>query len=105
VEEENKSLTTGSNGSWIPFILATLTTAPFAENSILYLMAVRFNMPVLLDTLRWWIVLFSPFFLILAILGLIFIGFALKQRPKTWPILILYALTLIGNLFWWVLDF
>jgi nicotinamide riboside transporter PnuC len=102
MQEENRNSTSGVKGSWLSFILATICTLPFVVFSLLHLMATTFNMPMLLAFLRFAAVGFSPFFAIAALIGLISIGFAMKQQPKFWLLLIVYALIILGDIASWI---
>src|ERR1700722_14239914 len=102
MQEENKNLAPGKNGSWMSFIFASFCTLPLAAFTLLHFMATS---QALLDKLRFSAAFFAPVFPIAALLVLISSGFALKQHPKIWPILSLYALVAIGHILQWVLIF
>lgn len=102
MQEENKNSTSSEKGSWVSFIFASLCTLPFAVFSFLHLIATNFNMPMLLAFLRFAALGFSPFFAIAALLGFIFIGFALKQQSKLSLILIAYAAIIIIDIISWL---
>jgi hypothetical protein len=102
MQEKNKDSTPGKNGSWTSFIFASLCTLPFTVFSLMHLIATSFNMPMLLASLRFYAVIFPLFFAIAALLGLISIGFAIKQQPQMLPILMLYAIIIIGDVLSWV---
>jgi hypothetical protein len=105
MQEENKNSTPGKNGSWISFIFASICTLPLAAFTLLHLIAAIYGMLTILDNLRFCAAFFSPCFPIAALLGLISIGFALKQHPRMWPILLLYVVISLGHLLWWVIGF
>jgi hypothetical protein len=100
MQEENKNSASGRRGNWKSFIFASLCILPLAAFTLLHLMATS---PVLLDDLRFTAAFFAPVFPIAALLALISSGFALKQHPKMFPILTLYALVAIGHILAWVL--
>jgi len=100
MQEENKNSTPGKNGSWLSFIFASVCTLPLAAFTLLHFMATS---QALLDNLRFSAAFFAPVFPIAALLALISSGFALKQHPKMFPILTLYALVAIGHILAWVL--
>ena len=76
---------------------------PLATFTLLHLIAANYGMMTLLDNLKFTAAFLAPVFPIVALLALISAGFALKQHPKMWPILTLYALIAIGHIFTWLL--
>jgi uncharacterized membrane protein len=103
MQEENKNSTPGKNGSWMSFIFASICALPLAAFTFLHLIAMNYGMLTLLDNLRFCAAFFAPVFPIAALLALISSGFDLKQHPKMFPILTLYALVAIGHILAWVL--
>jgi hypothetical protein len=100
MQEDNKQATTGGHGSWKSFIYASVCVLPLAGFTLLHLLAAS---QVLMDNLKFSAAFFAPVFPVAALLGLIFSGFALKQHPRMFPILTVYALVAIGHLLQWVL--
>jgi hypothetical protein len=102
MQEENKNSASGRRGSWKSFIFASLCILPLATFTFLHLTATS---QTLLDNLKFTAAFLAPVFPIVALLALISAGFALKQHPKMWPILTLYALVAIGHILTWILIF
>jgi len=103
MQEENKKLAPGRHGSWKSFIFASICTLPLAIFTFLHLIAANYGMTTLLDNLKFCAAFFAPVFPVAALLSLISSVFAMKQHPKMFPILILYALIAIGHLLTWAL--